>query len=260
MTCIDYQHITKKFGKRCILDDLSLSLAADATTAIVGGSGSGKTTLLQLANGLLVADAGTVSVFGQVITADTRQSMRLGIGYSQQGAGLFPHLTIFDNVTIMARLQGWSQERIRQRYELLMQLMNLHDEFDARYPYSLSGGQQQRVSLCRAMMLGPPLLLLDEPFSALDPVTRDEIHREFLRLQQAEARSIVLVTHDMFEAVKLAQRIVVLQDGKVIQHGTVEEVKNNPATDYVATLFSSGSGIESVSTAASSQRAGANPQ
>lgn len=241
--CIEYKQISKSFGKRRILSDLNLSITADITTAIVGTSGSGKTTLLQIANGLVLPDVGKISIFGAPVTADSRQRMRLAIGYSQQGAGLFPHLTIFDNATLMARLQGWTEARITARYQQLMRLLGLNDEFDQRYPYSLSGGQQQRVSLCRAMMLDPPLLLLDEPFSALDPVTRDGIHQEFLQLQQAETRSIVLVTHDMAEALKLAQRIVILHAGAVEQHGTVFEVQSNPATEYVAALFGSGATV-----------------
>ena len=238
--CIDYQRVAKKYGDQQILQGLSLALEADVTTAIVGASGSGKSTLLQIGNGLIVPEQGQVKIFDKELTTASSQQMRLGIGYSQQGAGLFPHLTIYDNATLMARLQHWPQAKIDERYRKLMQLLGLSTEFDQRYPFSLSGGQQQRVSLCRAMMLDPPLLLLDEPFSALDPVTRESIHTEFLQLQQVEQRSIVLVTHDMSEALKLANRIVVLRKGRVEQHASVEEVQANPASDYVTTLFAAG--------------------
>lgn len=239
-SCLDFQQVSKGFGRGPILQDLTLSLMADITTAIVGESGSGKSTLLQLANGLLEPDSGQVAVFGTRLTPANRQTQRLAIGYGQQGAGLFPHLTIHDNVVLMARLQQWSDTDIQARYTYLMSLLDLGEDLSDRYPYSLSGGQQQRVSLCRAMMLNPPLLLLDEPFSALDPVTRESIHREFLQLQRAETRSMVLVTHDMSEALKLAQRIVVLQGGTVVQHGTVAEIQQQPANDYVANFFAAG--------------------
>ena len=160
------------------------------------------------------------------------------MGYAVQGAGLFPHMTVERNITLMARLERWSSESIEARYDYLLGLLELPpEEFSERYPHSLSGGQQQRVSLCRAMMLNPPLLLLDEPFSALDPITRKAIHNEFIRLQQAESRSIVLVTHDMGEAIKLAQYLVILKDGEVVQQGAISEVKDHPRDDYVRRLF-----------------------
>jgi osmoprotectant transport system ATP-binding protein len=140
-------------------------------------------------------------------------------------------------VTLVATLAGWSAADLRTRYEYLLGLLELPLEFSERFPHSLSGGQQQRVSLCRAMMLNPPLMLLDEPFSALDPITRKSIHTEFLRLQRAESRSIILVTHDMSEAVKLAQHLVILREGRIVQQGEVDAVWTAPADDYVARLF-----------------------
>ena len=239
-SCIEYEAITKSYGAKTILHGLTFSIAANLTTAIVGESGSGKSTLLQMANGLVVPEKGQVSVFSSIINSGSVTAQRLKIGYSVQGAGLFPHLSVFQNITLMATLQKWSDADIQNRYQQLMQLLELDEDLRDRYPFSLSGGQQQRVSLCRAMMLKPPLLLLDEPFSALDPVTRDIIHAEFLKLQQAETRSMVLVTHDMFEATKLAQQIIVLCDGRIEQQGSVAEIENNPASDYVQALFRAG--------------------
>jgi osmoprotectant transport system ATP-binding protein len=240
LACIEYDGITKSYDTKTILHGLTFSIKSNITTAIVGESGSGKSTLLQLANGLVVPEKGQVSVFGAAVNSNNITSQRLKIGCSVQGAGLFPHLSVFQNITLMATLQKWSTTDIQDRYQQLMRLLELDVDLRDRYPYSLSGGQQQRVSLCRAMMLKPPLLLLDEPFSALDPVTRDIIYDEFLKLQQAEIRSIVLVTHDMFEATKLAQQIIVLCDGKIEQQGTVAEIENNPASDYVEALFRAG--------------------
>jgi osmoprotectant transport system ATP-binding protein len=146
-------------------------------------------------------------------------------------------MTVRQNIVLMAKLEKWSISEVQDRYHYLLELLDLEEEFSERYPHSLSGGQQQRVSLCRAMMLNPPLMLLDEPFSALDPITRESIHDEFLKLQKAESRSIVLVTHDMSEALKLADQLVILKDGEVIQTGSVDEVKMTPANAYVERLF-----------------------
>ena len=159
------------------------------------------------------------------------------MGYAVQGAGLFPHLTVRENVTLVARLDGWTAGRIRDRYDDLLALFGLDDELSGRFPHSLSGGQAQRVGLCRAMMLDPPLLLLDEPFSGLDPITRASIYREMLQLEYAGDRSILLVTHDMSEAARLAERLVILKQGRIIQQGSAQEIKAGPADDYVRGLF-----------------------
>lgn len=159
------------------------------------------------------------------------------MGYAVQGAGLFPHMTVFENVTIVARLSGWSDSEIKARYQHLLALLELTYEFSTRYPHSLSGGQQQRVSLCRAMMLNPPLLLLDEPFSALDPITRTAIHEQFLHLQQVEPRSVLFVTHDMNEARHLAQHGVIMREGNVLQQGSMTAIADSPANEHVADLF-----------------------
>jgi osmoprotectant transport system ATP-binding protein len=159
------------------------------------------------------------------------------MGYAVQGAGLFPHLTIKQNVTLVAMMSGWSKSRINERYSTLLSFFGLDDELSDRYPHSLSGGQQQRVGLCRAMMLEPPLLLLDEPFSALDPITRASIHEEMLRLKDV---SILLVTHDMTEAARLAEHLVILKDGQVVQQGSFAQITSEPANDYVSLLIGSG--------------------
>ena len=165
------------------------------------------------------------------------------MGYAVQGAGLFPHLTIEQNVTLVASLNGWSQDQQAERYQYLISLLELTDEFSNRYPHSLSGGQQQRVSLCRATMLNPSLMLLDEPFSALDPITRMTIHEEFSRLSEVEPRTIMLVTHDMSEAIKLAKYIVILKDGEIVQQGEAEDVQSSPEDDYVQKLLKMAGGF-----------------
>ncbi|MEM8765804.1 MAG: ATP-binding cassette domain-containing protein [Pseudomonadota bacterium] len=219
-----------------VLSGVSLALPAGKTTAIVGESGSGKTTLLQLVNALESPDSGTVTVFGEPIPKD-RVRFRRRIGYSVQGAGLFPHMTNGANISLLARLEGWSAEAIRARIAELLEEMGLPEDARDRYPAELSGGQQQRVGLCRALMLRPELLLLDEPFSAVDPITRVGIYEKFLQVQAQQGVSALLVTHDMREAVKLAQMLVIVRGGEIAQAAPVPEVLAQPANDYVAELL-----------------------
>ncbi len=239
MSPIVLEQVSKSYGADHALQDIAVAFAERVTTAVVGPSGSGKSTLLQLINGLVRPTAGTVFLFGKPIDYDRLPELRRQLGYAVQGTGLFPHMTVEQNITLLARLNGWDRERSETRARDLMGRVDLPWEFAGRYPYQLSGGQQQRVGLCRAMMLNPPVFLLDEPFGALDPVTRREIHREFLRLQAAEPRTMILVTHDLPEALELAQRMVVLDRGRIVQHGTCAEILETPATDFVRTFFRS---------------------
>jgi len=237
MPDIVFQGVSKSYGKEAALQDVTVAFADGVTTAVVGPSGSGKSTLLQLINGLVRPTAGTVQVFGKPIDYSRLPHLRGQIGYAVQGTGLFPHLTVEKNITLLARLVGWNAERIRRRAQELMERVGLPWTFASRYPHQLSGGQQQRVGLCRAMMLQPKLFLLDEPFGALDPITRNEIQEEFLRLQQSEPRTIVLVTHDLREALRLAQRLIILERGRIAQHGPGEEIVNEPANEFVRHFF-----------------------
>lgn len=239
MAQITFENVSKSYGDAEALQDIDLTFSDPVTTAVVGPSGSGKSTLLQLINGLVTPTFGTVLVFGNPIDYQRLSELRLRIGYAVQGTGLFPHLTVEGNITLLARLAGWDRQQVSARMEELMRLVNLPLSYAGRHPHELSGGEQQRVGLCRAMMLNPPIFLLDEPFGALDPITRNEIHREFLRLQEAEARTIVLVTHDLREALKLAQRLVILDRGRLVQHGTCHEVLEHPANGFVRDFFQS---------------------
>jgi osmoprotectant transport system ATP-binding protein len=220
------------------LEDVSVAFADVVTTAVVGPSGGGKSTLLQLINGLVRPSRGQVFVFGKSIDYERLPQLRRQIGYAVQGTGLFRHLTVEGNITLLARLAGWDADRIRARTEELMQRVSLPLAYGRRYPHELSGGQQQRVGLCRAMILNPRIFLL-EPFGALDPITRNEIHREFLRLQESEARTIILFTHDMREARKLAERLVILDRGRLMQHASCREVLQNPANEFVRSFVQS---------------------
>lgn len=236
---IHFNHITKDYDGVSVLKDITLTINDQQTTALVGESGSGKTTLLQIINGLTAPTSGQVEIFGTKIDYQNLPALRKSMGYTVQGGALFPHMTVYENITVMAKLDGWTDQKIRNRATFIIELVDLHKELLNRFAHNLSGGQQQRVSLCRAMMLNPPLLLLDEPFSALDPITKGYIHQEFIKLQKAESRAILLVTHDMEEAVKLAQNIIVLKDGIVIQAGKTDDITSHPKNDYVKGLLKS---------------------
>jgi osmoprotectant transport system ATP-binding protein len=235
---ISFEHVFKSYGgNEYALQDIHLTVATNSTTAIVGTSGSGKSTLLQLINGLERPSRGKVLVWGNEIDYAQLPALRRRLGYAVQGTGLFPHLTVAENIALLAVLEKWEGGRLKARTEELMQLVSLPLDFARRYPYQLSGGQQQRVGLCRAMMLDPKIFLLDEAFGALDPITRSEIHEEFLHLQKIAPRTIVMVTHDLKEALKLAPQIIILNKGRIEQAGPGEQLLERPATDFVVSFF-----------------------
>jgi osmoprotectant transport system ATP-binding protein len=225
---VEFRNVSKHFGATEALQQISLELPDRQITAVVGESGSGKSTLLQHINGMLRPDQGEMRVFGEPIDYGNLPSFRRRIGYAVQGIGLFPHLTVAANIGLLARLNNWSEARQRERIEALMALMELDVSLAARYPHALSGGQQQRVGLCRALMMSPPLMLLDEPFSGVDPVTRASLHERILTLQDRSPMAIVLVTHDMREAERLATHLVVLLRGSVVQAGPMPAVLAQP--------------------------------
>ncbi len=238
----EFHDVSLRRGNVVALENVSLKLKLGQTTAILGESGSGKSTLVQLIIGLLRPDSGTVKTLGADIDYDKPRPLRKRIGYAIQDVALFPHLRIRDNIVLPGRLSGWSEPERASRLQELLDLMQLPEDVLGRYPHELSGGQQQRAGLCRAMMLHPELLLLDEPFSGLDTLTRRSIHEQFLSLQERESVSCVLVTHDPQEAINLAQDLVVMRNGRLQQHGTVEEVMNRPANNYVGRLCTGLSG------------------
>lgn len=234
---VEFSGVSKRFNAGWVLDDVNLALPEGKTTAVVGESGSGKSTLLQLMNAVYRADKGTVRILGQAIPKRQLHLWRRGIGYAIQGAGLFPHLNVRDNITLLAKLTALDVAFIEQRCRSLMEAMGLAAELGARFPHLLSGGEQQRVGLCRALMLQPRLLLLDEPFSALDPIARVGLYDLFVRLRDREAVTTVLVTHDIREALRLADQLVILKSGVVQQSGQVDQVQRSPANDYVSALL-----------------------
>ncbi len=233
MSSIAFENVSKSYREKIALENITLTFQPNKTTAVIGPSGSGKSTLLQLINGLIRPDNGQVSVFDKKINYDNLAELRKRMGYAVQGTGLFPHLTVKKNITLLAVLENWQDDRIAKRAQELVDLVNLPKDYFTKYPHELSGGEQQRVGLCRAMMLNPKIFLLDEAFGALDPMTRSEIHAEFIKLQKLEARTIILVTHDLREAFKLADQVVILNEAKIEQIGTRKEILETPASEFV---------------------------
>ena len=237
--CVEFKDVAKSFGAKQVFRELSFSAPLHVTTAIVGTSGSGKTTLLQMVNALETPDHGSIRVLGASLPHSNLEQFRRSIGYAVQGAGLFSHLTARENVTLVAKLSGWQEAEIEARYQALLAEAELDNEISSRLPRQLSGGQQQRLGLCRALMLRPHMLLLDEPFSAVDPVTRLGLYESFERLRESQQVSTLLVTHDLREARRLAGYLCIMDEGGVVQFGRPDEVLANPANAYVQRLIES---------------------
>jgi len=222
------------------LDGVSLEVREGETLCLIGMSGSGKTTLMKTINRLIEPTSGEVRIHGQNVQEVDPVGLRRRIGYVIQKGGLFPHFTVSANVGLLCRLEGWETARTTARVEELLRLVNLEPaEFADRYPAGLSGGQRQRVGVARALALDPEIVLMDEPFGALDPITRDQVHEEFLRLKSEVKKTIVLVTHDMAEAFKLGDRVALLDAGRLIQVGKGAELREHPATPLVESFLRS---------------------
>jgi osmoprotectant transport system ATP-binding protein len=239
MSLIQFENVSHFYKETRALDNLTFEIDDYKITAIIGKSGSGKSTLLQIINGLIKPTGGNILVFGNRLDYGRINKTRLKIGYSVQGTGLFPHMTVYNNIALLGKITNQLRHDTERRVDMLMSLVNLPPVFKTKYPYELSGGEQQRVGICRAMLLNPPVFLLDEAFGALDPTTKNEIHSELLSLQKIEPRTIVLVTHDLAEALKLADNIMVLEKGIIQQYGDKNEIINKPANDFVRGFINS---------------------
>jgi osmoprotectant transport system ATP-binding protein len=235
---IRLDNVSKTLGDSFRLAPVSFDLSPGVTTALIGPSGCGKSTLLRLMAGLIEPDIGRILFGDAVLGADNVDSVRRRIGYVIQNGGLFPHLSVRDNVTLVARFLRWPQPRIDERIAELIEMVGLKSELLARFPWELSGGQRQRVALMRALMLDPELLLLDEPLGSLDPITRSGLQKELKGVFARLKKTVVLVTHDMGEAAWFAEHIVLLRDGRIVQRGRLRDLLDRPAQPYVSEFIS----------------------
>jgi len=231
---LEYRGVRKRYGRQLALDGVDLDCPSGRTTVLIGPSGCGKSTLLRLAAGLIGADAGEVRIEGAPLSEQTLRSARLRMGYMIQEGGLFPHLSVFGNVELMARELAWSAARRRERFTELAELVRLPASLWERYPLELSGGQRQRAALMRALMLDPDLILLDEPLGALDPMIRVELQRELATIFAHLHKTVLMVTHDLAEAVFFGDRLVLMRAGRILQQGSAQALLQSPAEPFVA--------------------------
>jgi osmoprotectant transport system ATP-binding protein len=246
---IVFDNVTKRYAgrKEPAVRNLSLVIPAGEICVLIGPSGGGKTTAMKMVNRLISITEGDITIDGKSVRKMDVTELRRGIGYVIQQIGLFPHMNVEDNVATVPRLLGWSKQQIRSRVHELLELVGLDppDEFAKRYPAQLSGGQRQRVGLARAMAADPPLMLMDEPFGAIDPITRERLQDDFLRLHQEIRKTVIFVTHDIDEAIKMGDRIAILRQGGILaQYDTPEAILAGPADEFVARFVGADRGLK----------------
>jgi osmoprotectant transport system ATP-binding protein len=251
---VAFEHVTKRYGppgSPPAVDDLSLTIPAGEICVLVGPSGCGKTTSMKMVNRLIEPTGGRITIGGEDVMSIPAVELRRRIGYVIQQVGLFPHLTIGDNVAVVPRLLRWENTRVRDRADELLDLVGLEPgQYRSRYPHELSGGERQRVGVARALAADPPVMLMDEPFGAVDPIRRDRLQNEFLRLQAQVRKTVIFVTHDVDEAIKMADRIAILQRGGILaQYDTPAAILANPASEFVERFVGADRGLKRLSLA-----------
>ncbi len=230
---IEIQNLVKRFASHIAVDNVSLRIGSGETLVLLGTSGCGKTTTLKMINRLIEPSSGTISVDGMDVRRQDGPALRRRIGYVIQDGGLFPHYTVAETIATVPKLLAWEPTAIQERIRELIGKLQLPETVLTRYPAELSGGQRQRVGLARALAARPPVVLMDEPFGALDPFTRRHVRRELFGLNELKETTVVLVTHDVSEALELADRIALMDRGQIVQIGTPNELLNQPANDFV---------------------------
>lgn len=231
---IEFQNIEKYFGKKHVIKNLNLKIEKGKFVMLIGPSGSGKTTTLKMINRLIEPSSGNIYINNESIRDKNVIDLRREIGYVIQEVGLFPNMTVLDNVTIVPKLLNWPKDKYQKRAKELLELVDMpYEDYAHRYPSELSGGQQQRIGVLRAMAAKPPVILMDEPFGALDPITREKLQDEFKIIQKELGLTIVFVTHDMDEAIKMGDEIIFMNEGRIIQQDSPEEMLRNPASPVI---------------------------
>jgi osmoprotectant transport system ATP-binding protein len=231
---IRLENVTRKYGNLTAVDNLSMEVGDGELCVLIGPSGCGKTTTLRMINRLIEPNAGTIYIYGKDTRRVRPEALRRGIGYAIQSVGLFPHMTVAQNIAVVPALLHWDRTRRAARVQELLTLVGLKPEEAAgKYPNQLSGGEAQRIGVARALAADPPILLMDEPFGAVDPLTRERLQAEFLRIQREVKKTIILVTHDLDEAIRLADRIAIMSQGQLMQYDTPEAILAHPANKFV---------------------------
>jgi osmoprotectant transport system ATP-binding protein len=242
---VELREVTKRYGDTVAVDHLSFTAPAGRITVLIGPSGCGKTTSLRMVNRLIEPTSGEILIDGQNVLRENPTALRRRIGYVIQQVGLFPHRTIGENVATVPRLLGWPDQRVRARVDELLMLIGFEPvRMRDRYPAQLSGGERQRVGVARAMAAEPPLMLMDEPFGAVDPIVRERLQNEFLSLQRTQGITVIFVTHDIDEAIKLGDRVAIMRAGKLVQFAPPAELLARPANDFVARFVGSDRGLK----------------
>ena len=242
---VEFRGVTKHYGDNIAVDHLSFTAPAGRICVLIGPSGCGKTTSLRMVNRLIEPTSGEIVIDGQNILKEDPTQLRRRIGYVIQQVGLFPHRTIGENVATVPELLGWPAARVRARVDELLSLIGFDPaRMRDRYPAQLSGGERQRVGVARALAAEPPLMLMDEPFGAVDPIVRERLQNEFLQLQRTQGITVIFVTHDIDEAIKLGDRIAIMRAGKLVQYAPPQELLARPADDFVAQFVGSDRGLK----------------
>lgn len=240
MTIIQFDHVSKAYGERYVLRDFNLSIKKGEFVTVIGSSGSGKTTMLKMINGLLSPTRGTIYINGKDISQENQTLLRRNIGYVIQGIGLFPHMTVRQNISYVPHLLNrHDKTRTREAVKHLIEVVGLEQEMLDRYPSELSGGQRQRVGIARALAANPEILLMDEPFGAVDEITRKMLQAEITRIHRELEVTIVFITHDIREALTLGNRVLIMQEGHLEQDGSPQEIRQAPQTEFVRELIGS---------------------
>lgn len=244
---IELHGVTKRYGDATAVDDVSFHVERGELAVLLGPSGCGKTTTLRAINRMVEIDSGVVSLAGRPVTERSPDELRRQIGYAIQGVGLFPHMTVHRNIAAVPRLLGWDKQRIDRRVMELLELVGLPAACASKKPRELSGGEAQRVGVARALAADPPVMLMDEPFGALDPINRERVQREFAELRRELGKTVVFVTHDIGEAVLLGDRILLMRDGRLVQSNTPEGLWRSPASEFVHSFFGNEFGLRILS-------------